>query len=158
MLKYENNAVREKSLKNVKADAPNLKLWIHDLACKANFADGVVKHRVIDRFHIKNHVPSCKCKYGPDTISKKQILNKFKVKNKQICEQMWKPMNKHYGAMFMHHLNYRAYWRHFCKYFNSSGSDWAKGVGSSLKANGAAKAWQLKKKVKKTAMKKTVRQ
>ena len=35
----ENNPLREKSLRALKAKHPNLDLWIHDLACKANFAD-----------------------------------------------------------------------------------------------------------------------
>lgn len=116
----ENNDLKEKSLKVVTKMCPGIKLWVHDLACKANFAEELVKHRMIDRFHSKTHTKKCNIRFNPDSRSNKIIRGKLKVKNTSICEQMWSYFNKHTGAKRMSRAHSRAFWRHCCIAYNKA--------------------------------------
>jgi hypothetical protein len=120
-LNSENNELKETSLRALRKTCPNLKLWIHDLACKANFADGLIKHRMLDRFHAKTHSKkNCKKQFDPDSRSNKIIKGKLKVKNTSICEQIWPFFNKHKGAKGMSRSHARAFWRHCCIKYNQA--------------------------------------
>ena len=61
ILYVEDNSLGERSLRNVKRAAPHLELRIRDLACKATYADRVVRRRMLDKFHSRAHVHA-KCK------------------------------------------------------------------------------------------------
>ena len=121
MRHHEDNALKEASLKSIKHSCKKLQLWIHDLACRANFADGLVKHRMLDKFHAKVHTTeSCRKTYNPNLKVNKALLKKHRVTNTSICEQVWTFMNKHVGARTMKRENYRAYWRHLCIHYNKA--------------------------------------
>ena len=119
ILNNEDNSLREKSLRNVKRAAPRLELWIHDLACKANFADGLVKRRMLDKFHSRAHVHAkCKRSLNPDWGRNVALRKKLRATNTVVCEQMWKHMNKYRQPQKMERSRYRAFWRHFCVFWN----------------------------------------
>ena len=119
ILNNEDNSLREKSLRNVKRAAPRLELWIHDLACKANFADGLVKRRMLDKFHSRAHVHAkCRRSLNPDWGRNVALRKKLRATNAVACEQMWKHMNKYRQPQKMERSRYRAFWRHFCVFWN----------------------------------------
>ena len=97
---FETNALKERSLRAVLGSHPNLKLWIHDLVCRAKFADGLVPLRMPDKFHRTNHtIAICKTTYNPRTPTNKRILKKFGVLNTQKAEQIWgRVFNRHYNT------------------------------------------------------------
>jgi len=121
MVDNESNKIRQASLLAVKRVCPRLRLWIHDLACRANFASKIVKRRMLDLFHDKCHTDlKCKRLYNPKTKKNAALLKAHKVHNTSICEQMWRFFNKHWGSRFMALYNYRAFWRHICMEYNKS--------------------------------------
>jgi len=119
VLNHEDNALREKSLKQLLEDHPRLQGWIHDLVCKANFADSLDLWRLLDKFHVNNHVlHKCRTLYNPKAKKNRALLKKLKVTNTQICEQTWSFFNRHANIKFMGRATYRAWLRHLCKAFN----------------------------------------
>jgi hypothetical protein len=122
MMDYENNELKEVSMRALINSHPKLKLWIHDLVCRANFADKLIAYRMLDKFHAKNHkTVKCRTIYNPRKIANKRVLKKFGVKNTQKAEQMWgRFFNRHYNAQFMNRLTFRAFMRHLCICFNAS--------------------------------------
>jgi hypothetical protein len=119
MLNHEDNELKEKSLKKLIRDHPKIQGWIHDLVCRGKFADDLVKWKMLDAFHVQNHIQlACRRQYNPRTKKIKTLLTKMKVTNTQICEQTWSFFNRHYFVKFMSRVNYRAWLRHLCKEFN----------------------------------------
>lgn len=115
----EDNQLKEQSLRDVKTSCPRLQLFIHDLACRCSFADAIVRHRMLDKFHARNHVePECRKKFNPGTKKNQAILKKFRVENTSTCEQIFRFMNLHFSAQYMSRANYRTFWRHLCIHYN----------------------------------------
>ena len=95
--------------------------------------------RMIDRFHIRNHGPRCGCAFNPDTPANQAVRTKLKVRNTQICEQMWRQLNQLSGARHLDRLNYRAYLRHYCMHCNTCRSQWMKRMQKNIRGTSVLK-------------------
>ena len=68
ILSAETNLVKEASLVSLKKKYPSLDLWIRDSVCACQFAEGVVRYRLLGRFHLRNHKRDfSRAKFNPDT-------------------------------------------------------------------------------------------
>lgn len=120
VLNNEDNELRELSFKAVKKSSPGLKLFVHDLVCKCNFLDKFKIIKLLDKFHARNHTNHlCQTKYNPKTPANLKVLKKHKVTNTSICETMNRTLNRHRHAMYLNRARYRAFWRHFCIFYNA---------------------------------------
>ena len=128
VLAAESNLVKEASLRDLKRKFPGLELWVHDSVCACNFADSVVKHRLLDRFHIRNHKREvCRSRFNPNTPWNSKLRYKFGCANTVVCEQLFRMRNQYSAAQRMGRLCYRAFWMHFCMWYNSYVSGRRKG-------------------------------
>ena len=119
ILNNEDNSQRRKNLRNIKGAAPPLALWIHDLARKANFADRVVKRRVLDKVRKRAYVNAkWRRSLKPDWGRSATLRKRLRATDTVACEQMRKHMNKYRQPQKMERSRYRAFWRHFCVFWN----------------------------------------
>ena len=115
ILNNEENSQRRQNLRNIKGAAPPLALWIHDLACKANFADNVVGRRMPDKFQRRAHAHAeCKRPLNPDWGRNVAPRKKLRATDAAACGQMRKHMNEYHRPQRMERSRYRTVWRNFC--------------------------------------------
>ena len=91
MMGTEDNALKETSLSDVCARFGILSLWMHDYVCSCAFADAMVRKKMLDRFHARNHTRQvCRTKYNPSTSANSRIRNRLGVWNTVACEQTFR--------------------------------------------------------------------
>ena len=91
MMGTEDNVLKETSLSDVCARFGTLSLWMRDYVCSCAFADGMVRKKMLDRFHAKNHTRQvCRTKYNPSTSANSRIRNRLGVWNTVACEQTFR--------------------------------------------------------------------
>ena len=74
---------------------------------------------MLDKFHSRAHVhPRRKRSLNPDWGRNVALRKKQRATNTVVCEQMWKHMNKYRQPRKMGRPKYRAFWRHFCIFWN----------------------------------------
>ena len=121
MLAAESHKHREMALRNTMRHG-KMEGWIHDLACKC---DSVVRkvgraNLFLDKFHLRGHVQErCRRSLNPSWGKNRKWLATRKVSNTSICEQFnakISPCGK--MARNLDTARYRAFWRHYCIYWN----------------------------------------
>ena len=128
ILDEEKNIAEEASLESLTKKYPSLGLRIHDSVFACQFAEGIVTHRTLDRFHPGNHKRDvCRAKYKPGTPANYKMRYKFGRTNTAVCEQIFRKRNQQSTAKRMGRLSYRAFRRHFCLSYNAYVSGRRKG-------------------------------
>ena len=115
----EDHGLKQASLASMVRNYPGVELWVRDSVCACGFADSIVRWRMMDRFHEKNHVRQvCRTVSNPNTPSNCKIRYRLECTNTVACEQLFRQFNRYAAAQRMGKLNNRAFWRHACIRYN----------------------------------------
>ena len=120
MIGSVDNRIKEESsdamLDTYKGIAP----WVHDNVCACDFSKALARWRMLDRFHERNHTRAiCRTTLNPNTPSNCKIRYRSKCTNTSARDQISRYMNRHSTAQRLGKLNYRAFWRHACMFYNA---------------------------------------
>ena len=122
MTNNESNEVREKSFAQILSFAPNVRVYIHDLACVVYNKDWIRGRNVkclLDKFHSRNHTRAvCKGMLNPERNA--LMLEEAGCGNTSCCERLWRQLNSHLSVRYMSKARFRAYLRHVAIQINSS--------------------------------------
>ena len=105
--------MRYKAVAAMGRGCPLVELWVRASAHECKFAESVVRYRMLDRFHARNHLRrECKATFNPDTKYSVRIRNRFQRLNAVAREQTFAQFNGHSGPRQMGRLRYPAFWKH----------------------------------------------
>ena len=103
------------------SDNHRIYLWAHDNVCDCEFAESHVRCRMSVRFHERNHTREiCRETLNPNTPAICKVRYRFGCANASASEQLFRHVNRQSTAQRIGKLNYRAFWRRACMFYNAS--------------------------------------
>ena len=117
----EDNRIKGASLAKTVGTYPGLSLWVHDNVCACDFSKSLARWGMLGRFHERNRTRSiCRATFNPNAPINCKIRYRFKRTNTSAREQIFRHMGRHSSAHRLGKLNYRAFWRRACMFYNTS--------------------------------------